>query len=558
MDRFDESFDQRQEGDYDVAVVGRHLAGGWLAAILARHGARVLLVDGPQTPGTRPGETTVPYTTAVLELLAERFDVPEIGAFAHFVDLPPAVRAASGVKRSLSFLHHQAGRVHDPKHTVQFNVPGEHNECHVYRPVVDEHACDLAARRGAHLITAATVTAAEPALDRVRLTLSNGTQVSVRYLVDASGTALTGDAGDDTDLALRSRVLTTYMTGVEDLGEVARPSSYRQATPWSAGTVHHLFPGGWVQVVTFANHPEGINPVCAVTLSVDRDSAAVLPHEPEELFRTVIARYPSIAAQFRRAVASRPWTAANTSRRPLHDTYGPRWIAVDRAVGVVEDFLSSDISVAAEVVHATAAALLRVLDGAEQAEEALAGVARFQHKLLAYNDRMLASARIASADFALFNAFSRVWLLWQILAHLSLKRACADAESEGSWAPVERFGDGALWFRTPEGLVPLLAWFFAQYEDVRRGVRTPAGTASAVFRRLARSRFVPPLYRFAAPSARFYKFTATRRIAMLLWVMTVAPKDFQRLLRRENVTGRRRPPAVAPAAERVAAPAEPR
>ncbi|MFC7764287.1 hypothetical protein ACFQY4_44615 [Catellatospora bangladeshensis] len=89
MDRFDESFDQRQDGDYDVAVVGRHLAGGWLATILARHGARVLLVDGPQTPGTRPGETTVPYTTAVLELLAERFDVPEIGAFAHFVDLPP-------------------------------------------------------------------------------------------------------------------------------------------------------------------------------------------------------------------------------------------------------------------------------------------------------------------------------------------------------------------------------------------------------------------------------------------------------------------------------------
>ncbi|MFC7764289.1 hypothetical protein ACFQY4_44625 [Catellatospora bangladeshensis] len=150
---------------------------------------------------------------------------------------------------------------------------------------------------------------------------------------------------------------------------------------------------------------------------------------------------------------------------------------------------------------------------------------------------MLASARIAGADFASFNAFSRVWLLWQILAHLSLKRACADAETEGSWAPVERFGDGALWFRTPEGLVPLLAWFFAQYEDVRRGVRTPAGAAQAIFRRLARSRFVPPLYRFAAPSARYYKFTSTRRIAMLLWVMTVAPKDFQRLLRRENVTG---------------------
>ncbi|GFJ91626.1 hypothetical protein Prum_052680 [Phytohabitans rumicis] len=109
---------------YDVAIVGGHLTPALLAAVLARQGVRVLLVDGPDR-GTEPGgDSTVPYTTAVYQLLAERFDVPEIAAFAHFVDLPERVRRVSGIKKSLAFLHHTPGRRHDPAHTVQFHVPG--------------------------------------------------------------------------------------------------------------------------------------------------------------------------------------------------------------------------------------------------------------------------------------------------------------------------------------------------------------------------------------------------------------------------------------------------
>jgi FADH2 O2-dependent halogenase len=47
---------------------------------------------------------------------------------------------------------------------------------------------------------------------------------------------------------------------------------------------------------------------------------------------------------------------------------------------------------------------------------------------------------------------------------------------------------------------------------------------------------VPPLYAFGDPAARYYRFTRSRRLMMLLWAKTTAPADFRRLLTTDNVT----------------------
>jgi tetracycline 7-halogenase / FADH2 O2-dependent halogenase len=120
-----------------------------LGAILARQGLSVLLVPSPDDATDLSGETTVPYTAEVFMLLAHRFGVPEIGAFGRFTELPADVRRRSGIKRSLGFLYHREGAVQNPRESVQFNVPGEHTEWHLYRPVVDEYAVELAKKYGA-------------------------------------------------------------------------------------------------------------------------------------------------------------------------------------------------------------------------------------------------------------------------------------------------------------------------------------------------------------------------------------------------------------------------
>jgi len=541
--------------EYDVAVIGAHLTGGLLAAIIARQGVRTVLVDTTEDQARPAGESTVPYTSEVFSLLAERFKVPEIATFAHFTDLPEKVRRASGVKKSLGFLYHDPGREQDARKAVQFNVPGEHTEWHLYRPEVDAYVCRIAATHGAH-IDEARSPLAKVALadDRSTLVLDNGQTFTARYVVDASGpdSALLAAAGvgqaEPARIPLRSRLLSAHFAGVRPFESVLPPERYRGVTAWSQGSFHHVFDGGWIQVLSFGNHDAARNGLCSVTASVCSEKFADLPEDPEDAFRTLIGRYPSIAAQFVSARATTPWAHERQWQWRAERTTGPRWLAIGRAACRAEEVLAREVTVGMEMVHCTAAALLRVVADPAREEQEFARVATFQDHLIDFNDRLQTGLRTAGGHFQLLNAYLRVWLLWQILADLSLKRARLDCDHtpDGSWTAVEQF-DSELWFRTPEGLPRALRQLFRQTDAVRAGRHTATGAARGIFSWLRGERFVPPLYRFGEPGDRVYTFTLWRRTLMLLWAKTVAPADFRRLLTHDNVTGRRdhAPPVTA-------------
>jgi tetracycline 7-halogenase / FADH2 O2-dependent halogenase len=550
---------------YDVAIVGGHLAANLMAAILAKHGGRVVLVDAVGDQARPMGETTVPYTSEVFSLLAQRFSVPEIGTFAHFTELPEEVRRTSGTKKNLGFLYHDEGRELDPRKAVQFNVPGEHTEWHLYRPAVDEYARRIAVTYGVHTDADRSV------VREVRmsgaggtLTLANGRQLVARYVVDASGpdSPLLAGIGASrrqgrTPLSIQSssgfRLLSAYFSGLRAFEDIVPVYRYRGATPWSHGTVHHVFDGGWIQIVDFGNHDGSINALCSVTASICPEKFADLPDDPEEAFRALISRYPSIAKQFATAVTASPWVNEPIWQWRAAQTVGPRWIAIDRAASRAEDVLSRDVTMSMEIVHATVAGLLRVLADPTREAEEFGRIAHFQDCLIDYNDDLQRGLHTASRHFQLVNSYLRVWLLWQILADMSLKRARLDCDGD-SWAAVEEF-DSWLWFRAPEGLTRALANLFAELADVRANRTAATAAARNVFGWLRRERFVPPLYSFGDPTARIYRFTPWRRILMLLWVKTLAPADFRRLLTRDNITGRRQD-APMPGIEAIATPNE--
>jgi tetracycline 7-halogenase / FADH2 O2-dependent halogenase len=543
---------------YDVAVMGSHLAANLLAAILAKHGSRVVLVDTAGDQARPVGETTVPYTSEVFSLLAQRFSVPEIATFSHFTELPDNVRRNSGIKKNLGFLYHEQGRELDPRKAVQFNVPGEHTEWHLYRPEVDEYARQIAVTYGVRTNADRSVVCKVRMSDESgTLTLANGRQLIARYVVDASGPdsallAAVGAAREPDRAPLRFRLLSAYFSGLRAFEGIVPVRRDRGVTPWSHGTFHHVFDGGWIQIVDFGNHDDSINALCSVTASVCPEKFADLPDDPEEAFRMLIARYPSIAKQFATAVTASPWVNEPIWQWHAGQTVGPRWIAIDRAASRTEEVLSRDVTMSMEIVHATAAGLLRVLaDPASEAEE-FRRIAHFQQCLIDYNNDLQWGLHTASRHFQLVNAYLRVWLLWQILADMSLKRARLDCDSGpgGSWAAVEKF-DSWLWFRAPEGLPRGLANLFAELADVRTGRTTATVAARHIFNWLQRERCIPPLYNFGDPTARIYRFTSWRRILMLLWVKTLAPADFRRLLTRDNITGRRQ---VTPVASTVTTP----
>ncbi|MBV2156581.1 NAD(P)/FAD-dependent oxidoreductase [Kitasatospora sp. SUK 42] len=539
------------EEKYDVAVVGAHLASNLLAAVLARQGLRVLVVDTESDATAPAGETTVPYTAEVFFTLARRFDIPEIAAFGLTCDLPDRVRRTSGAKRSLSFLYHRPGKAQDPRQTVQFNVPGEHSEWHMFRPDVDEYALQVARTYGARVVRhrrRLTDVSPLPGGDGVSVTTADGLRYRARYLVDSIGMdspiiARLGGPDPVANLRSRSRVLTTHLAGVQRFEDRVPLSGYPRASPWSAGTISHLFAGGWLQVAHFDNHADAGTARTSVVLSVDPDVFGDLPKDPESAFRGLIDRFPQLRDTFSAAVAVRPWTADDVWQRTVDRTVGNRHFLFERSASRNDLFLSRDVTMAAELVYALAPVLIEAARTDDWSPERFAAVAGFQAELIGFNDRIIAAARIATRDFELWNAFSRVWLLWSMLAALSLKSARNQALRSGDWTPTHRLAEGAHWFALPYGLPELLEQTFAWTEEVREGRLTPAAAAGRVWRALDDAPFTPPLYGFADPEDRFYHFTLARRLRTLAWTKTVAPAEFRTMLTRENLTNVP-PPAV--------------
>jgi tetracycline 7-halogenase / FADH2 O2-dependent halogenase len=539
---------------YDVAILGSHLGSCLLAAILARHGVRVLLVDGAQDTTQVCGETTVPYTAEVFFTLAKRFDMPEIGALGLTCDLPDEIRATSGIKRSLGFLYHERDTEQDPRHAIQFNVPGEHSEWHPYRPDVDQHIRRIAIARGARTIRyRPTVRDVHIGRAEVHVLTTDDVRYRARYIVDALGPdsplpprLATADAVRAPVLRHRSRVIAAHLRGVTEFERCVDQSRYRRATPWSRGTLSHVFPGGWLQVVHFGNHEGGgRNPLCGVTLSLDPDRFADLPDDPDVAFHRVIERFPSLHRSFAAAIPVTPWTHEPHWQFAAPTAAVDRAFVFERSASRNDMFLSRDVTMSAELVHALAPVLIDAARTDDWSARRFAAVAGFQAELIELNDRFFVAARTSAADFALWNAFTRVWLLWSILAALSLKRARHGCLASGDWADVTRLADGPWWFALPTGVPEFLAEVFALIEAVDRGEVSARTAADRIFARLRKSRFVPPLYRFGDADDRYYHFTMAKRLRMLLWSKTSAPPEFRAMLTRENVTSV--PPSATPA-----------
>ncbi|HZI04587.1 MAG TPA: NAD(P)-binding protein, partial [Archangium sp.] len=94
---------------HDVAILGTGLGGTILGSILAKHGVKVLLLEQGVHPRFAIGESTIPETTFMFRLLAERYGVPEIGHLANFQRARWHVSLSCGIKRSFSFVYHREG-----------------------------------------------------------------------------------------------------------------------------------------------------------------------------------------------------------------------------------------------------------------------------------------------------------------------------------------------------------------------------------------------------------------------------------------------------------------
>ncbi|HZN19646.1 MAG TPA: NAD(P)/FAD-dependent oxidoreductase [Micromonosporaceae bacterium] len=520
---------------YDVIIVGSGLAGSMLAACLARNGAQVLVVDGDTHPRFAIGESTIPATSMMMRLVSERYDVPEIKWMATFEGVHSKVNTTCGVKRNFGFVYHRPGERQDPRECHMFPIPKvTHTENHYFRQDVDAWMLTVAARYGTTVRQQMRVTDVEIDDAGVTVTSAQGDRFRGKFIVDASGyrSVLAQRFSlreEPTRFRHHSRSLFTHMIGVRSYDEIATPKRYGHPSRWHEGTLHHVFPGGWMWVIPFDNHLRATNPLCSIGLQLDPRLHPEPDCSPEEEFKAFLDRFPDIRPQFENARPVRGWVRTGRLQYSSRQTVGYRWCLTSHAAGFLDPLFSRGLSNSMETMHALVHRLLDAIRDDDFSVERFAYMQDFEQGLLDFNDDLVANAYTSFQDWRLWDAWFRIWSLGQFIATFEVNRCYArylDSRDPSVLEPLER-----PWWRgklAPEGspyggAMELLRQVNELTRSVQEGHREAGEVATELLDMLRRSDSVPPAWGLADPQNRWTDASFGEIVRTLHWAKRKAP-----------------------------------
>lgn len=520
--------------DYDVIVLGAGLAGSMLGAILARHGASVLLVDAGSHPKFAVGESTIPETLVMLRTIATRYDVPEIATLTNFNACTKKINNSFGVKDHFGFLQHREGEEPHWHEALQLSTQGGvYRPSHLFRQDTDTYLFQAAVRHGCVPRLNWMVEDVSLGADEVRVRGRDGREFTARYLVDASGfrSPLAAELGlreEPSRLRHHSRSLFTHMVNVTPSDDVLHHTgSERPPTRWYDGTMHHVFERGWFWVIPFDNNPRSRNPLCSVGLTMDE---RLYPKDrsisPEQEFFQFAARFPAVARQFTGARAVREWVSTERLQYSATRSTGNRWCLMSHAAGFIDPLFSRGISNTANVVNTLAWRLLGALRDDDFSPERFEYVERLEQGLLDHNDAVVNASFISFSNYRLWSAVFRVWALGALASSNMLQAALLR---------YQRTRDDAHLRALENSQYPGLFWPDPRYKELfdamvdqtsryERGEITGEEAAAELYRRLDAD-YVPAAYGYTDIEHRFLQPSAKSAAAMLRWSLTQAPKD---------------------------------
>jgi tetracycline 7-halogenase / FADH2 O2-dependent halogenase len=523
------------DGHFDVAILGAGIAGGILGAVLARNGVRVLLLDAGLHPRFAVGESTIPYTSTMAELIAERYGVPEIAALSRFEAMRAAVGPMSGQKRNFGFVYHEEGRPQNAEQINQEMIPGN-VEMHLYRQDVDAYFYHVAVRYGAEGRMATRI--ADVDIDPARgvtLTSDSGEQFTAEYLVDGSGfrspiATKLGLRDEPTRARQHSRSLFTHMIGVTPFDDAAAAREHHQPIPWHQGTLHHVFKGGWLWVIPFDNYDGAVNPLCSVGLSVDERIYPVPDGTPQQEFDDFLRRFPQIAEQFRDARTVRPWVRTGRLQYSASDTVGDRYCLTAHAAGFIDALYSRGLTNTMAVVDALSHRLIEAARTGDWSTPKFAYVDRLQQGLFDVHDDLVYSSFVGFGHYDLWNAVVRVWKATSFLTWTPTQKALSDFRRTGderAFAELESSTTPGLSGPAGPDLAALLAFTRDTCQAVEAGRMPAAQGAEAMWDRLRASEFLPDPLALADPANRTPENTPDLKKRVLIWGQQQAPEHLR-------------------------------
>jgi len=389
------------------------------------------VLDAGTHPRFAVGESMVPESAVLLELMAARFGIPELAYPGNIAEINRHIgSSAAGVKLAFSFAWNGFRKEHDIADVV--STPVLAPEAHLFRQDIDAYYVALAARLGAVIRQQARIQTIDVASEGVTLTLADGHRLHTRFVVDAAGfRAPLADALQLREgarpMQANTRSLFTHMVNVDLYEDVIAPvETHGSPTALSQTTLHHMFDCGWLWIIPFNNQPFSTNPLCSVGLQFDIDRHGPASRDPEREFQQFLADHPSVAKHFKNAARVREWTVAPRLNYTSRETVGDRYCLLGHAVGFVDPLFSRGLVNTFESIARLAPTLLKSLRADRWQREDLLPLERYSLEVVRINDRLVANSYTAFRTFPLWNAWFRIWLSGSYIGVLRLRRILSD------------------------------------------------------------------------------------------------------------------------------------
>jgi len=397
--------------DYDIAIVGSGFAGSLMAMIARRLGKSVILLERGRHPRFAIGESTTPLSNLLLEELATRYHLPNLLPLCKWGPWQKTYPdLACGLKRGFTFYHHQPGR--DPRRDDQLLVAASPNDAiadtHWYRAEVDSFFVKEAQKAGVEYLDEVRMQSACERGDEVRLEATRGgasLTVDARFVVDATGPrGFLHRAFGLPELPLPdfppTQALYTHFTGVRRLDELA-PSEEVPPYPVDDAAVHHVFEGGWIWVLRFANGITSAGVAASFDASADFSKGA-------SAWQRTLDRFPTIGAQFASAEPTMPFVHAPRLAFRSGTIAGRCWALLPSAAGFVDPLLSTGFPLTLLGISRLAEIFERDWDS-PRLPPALADYARQTEDELLATARLIGSLYATMANFPVFASLSLLY-----------------------------------------------------------------------------------------------------------------------------------------------------
>lgn len=404
---------------FDVIILGSGIGGSTLATILAKHQAKVLMIDKGTHPRFAIGEALTSHTEKLFLLLSYQYDIPEFNYLSSFHKINQNLQdCGCGYKRSFSFLYHQEGEEQAPQQRIQW---GTGHTSHLFRQEIDHFLVKTATKYGAKLLCETTVSDINIDKSGVVVKLAGGEEIQANYLVDASGyNSILAEKFNlrekPTRFKTHSRSIFTHLVGVKNADDCLQ-EAHENITPFYQGTVHHIFDGGWIWVIPFNNHENSNNPVCSVGLNLDsRRFPKKNNLSPEQEFQDFISRFPTIQQQFANAKSVRKWITTDRLQYSSSSSVGERFYILPHAAGITDALFSVGIIQTLITISPLAALILQAINIKDFTTKNFIDLAQLQQDIFDYNDKIANCTYISFRNFNLMNAWLRVWVLQHMMS----------------------------------------------------------------------------------------------------------------------------------------------